>query len=1274
MNEITLENIQNLKAIQLTQLLLKLLHLEYKKYNFPNCYINVPQNITTADGGEDGRITTTDFKESRWIKNNHCLFQCKATKMEIGDCKKEILKEKKVKKVENELKSQVAEIFENDGTYILFTTDVYVESVRNENLQQRVTAFRQAIESVKGKSYAKKCKIEIYDANLIRDWTNEYISAISFVQYCFGIIKPNGLLTWDELKSYKSNNTNFKSNSEIDSIINKIRNDISLEKTNIRIEGVSGIGKTRLICEALSPGEKDNTGHFDINRKSISDSVIYFDIGAGNHQNVIDFVRSSVSSFPAILVLDNCDPNCHDTFLNEVQRGNSLIKMITIDYEKWNNNYSDNCNIIELKSTNFSSVVEEILKEKYSHQLNDNEINYLIEFSEGNPKMAIQFVEAALQNLNLSDGFDDKLLEKLIFGRSIVDEKEFQHLKLFSAFKYFEFPDDTYYNIDEQHYNQLLEHLIFFADFLKIEQKIVRTILKKYLLKGVLERRGNKLIIRPNPLSLKLSLIFWDELPPNEYKKFIESVPKTLINSLTEQLHQLGNVGNAKQLVASTWGINGNFSTAEILNSRLGSQLFRSVATVNPKEIIKVLVKNYLDKPKEYLENIKEGRQNLVWALERLCYREDTFKQASQVLMCFASAEIETYYSNNSTDYFTQLFRIYLAGTEVDYKPRIDILIWALNKNNNDFNLIILKACERAFTPSHNLHKILGAEKQGGLIPLVDYEPKSANEINVYRKEILNILVSFIKMKNSFQLSAQKIIYSNINALFEYNYDQEHLGSVLKLIISNVVDRDDMITSLYNQISFIRINKTQRNFISSHIDLLKTNSIEERILYNVSEPKFKIKTRKDENNFENNGKILAENFAEQIINEGIDLKPYFPNLLTGNQFHAYDFGKKLSELKEYDEEFISQLLMEIISLEDKPFNVSFLFGYISTFKKEKKQEIFNFFIDRKSVVAFNIFRVIEIEYNNLLKLIKLIIEDNINIEQLNLIKYEVVKLEEENLLSYFQIISKLENGALIVFETFHILLWNSKYEIDSIGNKLFLFLKSILEKKNILLLINNSNILALYQWEKIIETFISKYQNEITKVIASQIVEYINISFPRGDNHIASIANKTLTLDFENCWEVYYTLLSQKNMLAFWEVFSMSFISGVGAKHPFFIDENRNNKLFLWLKDNPEVAPIIIRVAPLFAHDSTEWFPFTKKLIDFFGDDKRIIDELSCNLHSMFTSGSRVPYLLSRKKLVEELRTHLILRVSNWAEQEIKNYEKEIQIERINDDEGFLGL
>ena len=103
----------------------------------------------------------------------------------------------------------------------------------------------------------------------------------------------------------------------------------------------------------------------------------------------------------------------------------------------------------------------------------------------------------------------------------------------------------------------------------------------------------------------------------------------------------------------------------------MGSHLFRSIVTVNPEATIKVLTKNYLDKPKDYLVTIVEGRQNIVWALERLCFRKETFFEAAKVLMCFSVAEIEGW-SDYTTNYgypakATNKGDIYIEEVFTDY-------------------------------------------------------------------------------------------------------------------------------------------------------------------------------------------------------------------------------------------------------------------------------------------------------------------------------------------------------------------------------------------------------------------------------------------------------------------------------------------------------------------------------------------------------------------------------------------------------------------------------
>lgn len=1275
MNEISLENIKSLNASQLTELLLKLLHLEYKKYNFENCYINVPQNINSADGGEDGRITTDDNKDSRWIVDKYCLFQCKATEMGVSECSKEILEKKKKKTDKDILKAQVKEVFNNNGTYILFTKDAYVESVRNESIDQRLKAIRDGVEKAEGKTFAKKAKIKIYDANLIRNWTNEFISAVTFVKFCCGIDRPRGVQIWSELKSYNNNSTDFKTNTEIENLIENIRKDI-LNKKNIRLEGVSGIGKTRLICEVFSPGNKDKDGNFDINRKSISESLIYFDIGKGGVQDVFDFIRNTVTTYPAVLVLDNCDPNNHKLFLDEVDRKGSLQTLITIDYEKCNTFFNESCNLIELKGEMFNSVVEEILKNQYRNStLSDNDINYLISFSEGNPKMAINFVNSAIHKRDLNHGFDKELLEKLIFGRESINEIDFKILKLCSVFKYFEYPTDEFFSIDKNAYYLLLEHVQFFSEFLQINENEVKNVIKKYLNKGVLERRGNKIIIRPNPLSLKLSILFWDDLNIVNYEPFINAIPKNLNTPLVEQLSQLGSVDKAKELVATIWGVDGNFSTAEILNSNIGSRLFRSIVSVNPKETVKVLSRHYLDKPKEYLSSILEARQNLVWALEKLCFREETFVESAKVLMCFAVAEIETFYSNNATDYFTQLFRIYLAGTEANYNPRIEVLIWALQKQDSDFDILVIKSCERAFTATYNLSKMGGAEKQGGLLPLEDYKPKTEKEINEYRGKLIELLSVFISDKNDYQLTVQKVIYNNISNLFEFKFEIDRLKIFIDIICENILDKDDFIKSLYSQVNFIRLNETQREFINSYIERFKTNSIEERILYNVSEPKIIIKTIKDKENYEEKGKRLANKFAEDVVAEEIDIRPYFRNLLTGSQYYSFDFGKKLAELNGYNKDFVDNLISEVLKLENEQFNLSFLFGYVSVLESDIKNDIFNIFISHKSSFAFNFLRFSEFNFEKIIKLIDLIKNHNIQSNKLEIIKYEIIKLNPDDLIKYFELITKTEYGYAIIIDTLSLLIWRSKNESVEINENILIYIKSLVEVENLLLTINKKGIIDLYSWQEIMTLLIKKFQGQICKTISNQIIQYYeSISvFSSGDPHIASIANLTLDVDFENCWDTYARLFFEKNTILFWKIFDMSFISGVTFNHPFFCNDDRNSKLLSWLLNNKEIAPWVIRVAPLFDENGTDWFPFTEELINIFGSDEHFIDELSCNLHSMTSWGSRVPYLTSRLRLVEKLKGHNLIEIREWAIDEIDRYEKSIKIEEISDDEGFLG-
>lgn len=77
-SEITVNYIRQLDAVQLTDLLGRLLKIEAQQNDLKKVHIAVPGRITVPDGGEDGRIERPDDKTStNWLPTNSHYFNVK---------------------------------------------------------------------------------------------------------------------------------------------------------------------------------------------------------------------------------------------------------------------------------------------------------------------------------------------------------------------------------------------------------------------------------------------------------------------------------------------------------------------------------------------------------------------------------------------------------------------------------------------------------------------------------------------------------------------------------------------------------------------------------------------------------------------------------------------------------------------------------------------------------------------------------------------------------------------------------------------------------------------------------------------------------------------------------------------------------------------------------------------------------------------------------------------------------------------------------------------
>src|SRR5690606_17036946 len=137
----------------------------------------------------------------------------------------------------------------------------------------------------------------------------------------------------------------------------------------------------------------------------------------------------------------------------------------------------------------------------------------------------------------------------------------------------------------------------------------------------------------------------------------------------------------------------------------------RSFVEVNPVAISENLYRNYIDKSTVELLDVRQGRRNLIWTQEKLCFDSRTFNKSALILFKFAVAENENI-SNNATGQFLQLFNIQLPGTEANLAERLNIINWGLEKNDEKFRQLTLSALSIGLK-CRDFRRMGGAEHQG---------------------------------------------------------------------------------------------------------------------------------------------------------------------------------------------------------------------------------------------------------------------------------------------------------------------------------------------------------------------------------------------------------------------------------------------------------------------------------------------------------------------------------------------------------------------------------
>ena len=316
--KVTGAEIASLKPERMSEMLHRLLFAEALRHGLPMDKIRVSSQITTPDGGEDGRISWQgDPPRTRFLPSRLCQFQLKARKISPSQASKEVCTSEGV------IRPMIRSILENGGHYIMLCTKHYNQQL----IERRENAILNSLE--KAGLVDMEDFVSFWGADEIAAWVNFHQAVALWVREEAGLGTLGGFVTWKHWSGRSEHSVSWVEDPRLAELSKKLRGPVTKSRTALQVVGLSGIGKSRLCLEALGRFEKSDTSGLQVR-----DFVMYAELSKVDAKEIYSIVEKlAISGARAVVVVDDCDPQTHTELGSIVSRTNSCLSLITISTE-----------------------------------------------------------------------------------------------------------------------------------------------------------------------------------------------------------------------------------------------------------------------------------------------------------------------------------------------------------------------------------------------------------------------------------------------------------------------------------------------------------------------------------------------------------------------------------------------------------------------------------------------------------------------------------------------------------------------------------------------------------------------------------------------------------------------------------------------------------------------------------------------------------------------------------------------------------------------------
>ncbi|WP_172135165.1 hypothetical protein [Adlercreutzia sp. ZJ473] len=667
------EDLGRLNAQKAVTVFRDLVFAEAKHVDVEISKIDIPSSdsaITTRDGGIDGQVSDAhpNSKGHGIIKQGFTCYQIKTGTADIRTANGA----KGIISTKTGICSRVKSCIESGGTLVvvLFGSDApdreEGQSVRH--VQEAIAQFMPNCENYPN--------IEVWRQSKLVGFLQDFPSLCMAVKGQ----TPSDLMTIEQWRRLQTMHANISPGESQQSSVSDIRDSVLKNSSEaIRVFGEAGVGKTRLVLEAL-------------NVDGCKETVIYAERPSALPPGFLNSLTMTDSTSRCVLVVDECDSERHDTMWDRIASVSNRIKLITIFNEVKRQHPGQS--IVSVQPLSQEEVAE-IVK---SYGIPDYKARDLAGFCSGSPRVAHILGEQISRTGNFDISYRDNIWPRCIAApenpESEAARKRIRVMKWLALFRRF-----GYEGPYREEGNLVVTKIQKSTGIPECEiREIIHRLREKKLLQG-----DYTLYITPRLMHIWLWVQWWEEQGPGfsfEEFKHIDG-RKELSGKLIDWFFEMLQYGRESkvvpQIVDELFAGQGPFSSPAFLQSSTGERLLDVLADIAPRKTLTFVERGLVNRSTSELLELKSGRRGLVDALQRIAWEPPLFERAAYLLLKLSLAENE-HCTNNATGVLASLFSNgigALAPTATPAKDRFPVLEKIATSEQPEIQAIAIKAMSK---------------------------------------------------------------------------------------------------------------------------------------------------------------------------------------------------------------------------------------------------------------------------------------------------------------------------------------------------------------------------------------------------------------------------------------------------------------------------------------------------------------------------------------------------------------------------------------------------